>query len=50
MTKRSSTKQHYSPEMAQERVRQQAGHFVSMIHDILEAQPRRTVAADDLRP
>ena len=35
-----STKQHYSPEMAQERVRQQAGHFVSMIHDILEAQPR----------
>ncbi len=34
------TKDHYSPEMAQQRVLEQAGHFVSMIHDILEAQPR----------
>lgn len=35
-----ATKDHYSPEMAQQRVHEHAGHFVSMIHDILEAQPR----------
>jgi len=33
-------KQAYSPEMAAERVRDNAGHFVSRLHDMLEAQPR----------
>lgn len=35
-----ATKEPYSPEMAQQRLREQAGHFVAMIHDVLEAQPR----------
>lgn len=35
-----ATKDCYSPEMAQERVEQQAGHFVSLLHDTLEPQPR----------
>ncbi len=35
-----ATKDAYSPEMARERLRDQAGHFVGMLHDMLEAQPR----------
>ncbi len=35
-----ATKDCYSPEMAQSRVHEQAGHFVGMLHDMLEAQPR----------
>lgn len=35
-----ATKEPYSPEMAEERVREHAGHFVGMVHDLLEAQPR----------
>ncbi|MGD9497078.1 MAG: 1,4-alpha-glucan branching protein domain-containing protein [Armatimonadota bacterium] len=35
-----ASKDAYSPEMAQWRVHEQAGHFVSMLHDTLEAQPR----------
>lgn len=35
-----ASKEPYSPEMAEERMREQAGHFVAMIHDLLEAQPR----------
>lgn len=34
------TKDAYSPEMAQERLREQAGHFVGLLHDTLEGQPR----------
>ncbi len=37
---RLETKDQYSPEMAEQRVRDHAGHFVSMIHDIMQAQPR----------
>ena len=33
-------KEPYSPEEAQERARENAAHFVGLIHDILEAQPR----------
>jgi len=34
------TKQPYDPDRAAERARANAGHFVSVIHDLLEAQPR----------
>jgi len=33
-------KQPYEPGMAAERIRDNAGHFVSMIHDLLAAQPK----------
>ncbi len=35
-----ATKDAYSPEMAEARVREQAGHFVSTLHDALDGQPR----------
>ncbi len=34
------SKDAYSPEMAAERVREQAGHFASIVHDSLRWQPR----------
>ncbi len=30
----------YDPDMAEQRVRENAGHFVGLIHDLLEGQPR----------
>ncbi|MGQ9731589.1 MAG: 1,4-alpha-glucan branching protein domain-containing protein [Candidatus Zipacnadales bacterium] len=35
-----ATKQPYVPEMAAQRLRENAGHFVSLIPDLLESQPR----------
>jgi 1,4-alpha-glucan branching enzyme len=35
-----ATKEPYEPGMAAERVRANAGHFVSLIHHLLESQPR----------
>ena len=35
-----ATKHAYSPEMAEQRIRDNAGHFVSLVHDMLEGQPR----------
>jgi 1,4-alpha-glucan branching enzyme len=34
------SKQPYDPDRAAERLRENAGHFVSVVHDLLEAQPR----------
>jgi len=35
-----ATKEPYDPDMAAQRVKENAGHFVGTLHDVLEAQPR----------